>query len=135
MQPGPAGFGGDASARVDADFGYGLPAWRGRGVLTLLGGYGWRERAQPRQTVGALLDRGALNLRLDIERAEGRGGRPRLRIHAEKARLLFGGARTRDAAERKRRVTVPTGLTEAKLVEPRRFELPTSALRTQRSPN
>ena len=92
MQPGPAGFGGDGSARVDADFGYGLPAWRGRGVLTLLGGYGWRERTQPRQTVGALLDRGALNLRLDIERAEGRGDGPGYGFML-KGQVLFGGDR------------------------------------------
>ena len=53
------------ATRLESEFGYGLPV-RG-GLLTLLSGVSWQDQGSMRQTAGALLERRALGLRLDLE--------------------------------------------------------------------
>ena len=79
--------------RLDGEVGYGLRAFRGRGLLTLAGGFSLQGRGQLRHTVGALVDTGSLRLKAGVERVDAlRGSEYGLSLRGEWRPGHDGGA-------------------------------------------
>ena len=83
-------FAQTVGTQMDGELGCGFGVLHGRGVLTIHSGFSWQEAGAQRNSLGATLAYGTLNLRFDLERMAA-ADRPEHGVLLQLEKVLGGG--------------------------------------------